>query len=103
TKIICLISSLQCLISKNTIQSWCDPIEGFPDASSARQQSGSRHIGGTVNHDKPYTHSRSRTSSRKMVNYCRVLGCTNRSDQEKHLEYYRLPKLFCCFDMAKLT
>ncbi|XP_067226618.1 uncharacterized protein [Chanodichthys erythropterus] len=28
-----------------------------------------------------------------MVNYCRVLGCTNRSDREKHLEYYRLPKI----------
>ncbi|KAI2668178.1 THAP domain-containing protein 11 [Labeo rohita] len=28
-----------------------------------------------------------------MVNYCHVLGCTNRSDREKHLEYYRLPKV----------
>ncbi|XP_030199426.1 uncharacterized protein LOC115533207 [Gadus morhua] len=28
-----------------------------------------------------------------MVNYCRVFGCTNRSDREKHLEYYRLPKV----------
>uniref|UniRef100_A0A9J8B0E7 THAP-type domain-containing protein n=1 Tax=Cyprinus carpio carpio TaxID=630221 RepID=A0A9J8B0E7_CYPCA len=28
-----------------------------------------------------------------MVNYCRVSGCTNRTDREKHLEYYRLPKV----------
>ena len=28
-----------------------------------------------------------------MVNYCRVYGCTNRSDREKHLEFYRLPKV----------
>ncbi|KAI7801427.1 putative lateral signaling target protein 2-like protein [Triplophysa rosa] len=28
-----------------------------------------------------------------MVKYCHVLGCTNRSDREKHLEYYRLPKV----------
>ncbi|XP_046873681.1 uncharacterized protein LOC124466062 isoform X2 [Hypomesus transpacificus] len=28
-----------------------------------------------------------------MVNYCRVAGCTNRTDREKHLEYYRLPKV----------
>ncbi|KAK0155423.1 hypothetical protein N1851_002225 [Merluccius polli] len=28
-----------------------------------------------------------------MVNYWRVFGCTNRSDREKHLEYYRLPKV----------
>uniref|UniRef100_A0A8C5CM84 THAP-type domain-containing protein n=1 Tax=Gadus morhua TaxID=8049 RepID=A0A8C5CM84_GADMO len=28
-----------------------------------------------------------------MVNYCPVFGCTNRSDREKHLEYYRLPKV----------
>ncbi|KAK0134275.1 hypothetical protein N1851_030155 [Merluccius polli] len=28
-----------------------------------------------------------------MVHYCRVFGCTNRSDREKHLEYYRLPKV----------
>ncbi|XP_074542190.1 uncharacterized protein LOC141802550 [Halichoeres trimaculatus] len=27
-----------------------------------------------------------------MVNYCRVLGCTNRSDREKHLKFFRLPK-----------
>lgn len=29
----------------------------------------------------------------KMVNYCHVLGCPNQSDREKHLEYYRLPKV----------
>ncbi|XP_041843948.1 uncharacterized protein LOC121641751 [Melanotaenia boesemani] len=28
-----------------------------------------------------------------MVNYCRVFGCTNRSDRQKHLEFYRLPKV----------
>ncbi|XP_039548095.1 uncharacterized protein LOC120493510 [Pimephales promelas] len=28
-----------------------------------------------------------------MVNYCRVSGCTNRTDREKHLNYYRLPKV----------
>ena len=28
-----------------------------------------------------------------MVNYCRVYGCTNRSDREKNLEYYRLPRV----------
>ena len=26
-----------------------------------------------------------------MVNYCRVLGCHNRSDREKDLHFYRLP------------
>ncbi len=29
----------------------------------------------------------------KMVNYRHVLGCTNLSNQEKHLEYNRLPKV----------
>jgi len=29
----------------------------------------------------------------KMVNYCRVCGCHNRQDREKHLEFYRLPKI----------
>ena len=29
---------------------------------------------------------------KEMVNYCRVFGCTNRSDRDKHLEFYRLPK-----------
>ncbi|KAL3888493.1 hypothetical protein ACJMK2_000860 [Sinanodonta woodiana] len=28
-----------------------------------------------------------------MVNYCRVVGCHNRSDRETHLKYYRLPKV----------
>ena len=28
-----------------------------------------------------------------MVNYCRVLGCHNRSDRETQLQYYRLPKV----------
>lgn len=28
-----------------------------------------------------------------MVTYFRVFGCTNGSDQEKHFEYYRLPKV----------
>ena len=31
-------------------------------------------------------------TSRKMVNYCRVSGCTNRTDREQHLEYVRLIK-----------
>lgn len=30
---------------------------------------------------------------KEMVNYCRVFGCTNQSDHEKHLEFYRLPKV----------
>lgn len=29
----------------------------------------------------------------KMVNYCHIFGCTNRSDGEKHLELYSLPKV----------
>ena len=28
-----------------------------------------------------------------MVNYCRVLGCHNRSDREKDLYFYRLPQV----------
>ncbi|CAC5424265.1 unnamed protein product [Mytilus coruscus] len=28
-----------------------------------------------------------------MVNYCRVIGCHNRSDRETHLQFYRLPKV----------
>lgn len=28
-----------------------------------------------------------------MVNYCRVVGCHNRSDRETHLQFYRLPKV----------
>ncbi|XP_076034153.1 uncharacterized protein LOC143020979 [Oratosquilla oratoria] len=28
-----------------------------------------------------------------MVNYCRVMGCHNRSDREKELQFYRLPKV----------
>lgn len=28
-----------------------------------------------------------------MVNYCRVIGCHNRSDRETQLQYYRLPKV----------
>ena len=28
-----------------------------------------------------------------MVNYCRVLGCHNRSDRESGRQYYRLPEI----------
>lgn len=28
-----------------------------------------------------------------MVNYCRVLGCNNRPDRDRHLQFYRLPKV----------
>ncbi|XP_040565069.1 uncharacterized protein [Lepeophtheirus salmonis] len=28
-----------------------------------------------------------------MVNYCRVVGCHNRNDKHKHLQFYRLPKI----------
>ena len=28
-----------------------------------------------------------------MVNYCRVLGCHNRSDRETDRQYYRLPEI----------
>ena len=28
-----------------------------------------------------------------MVNYCNVVGCTNRSDRERDRHYYRLPKV----------
>ena len=28
-----------------------------------------------------------------MVNYCRVIGCHNRSDRETQLQFYRLPKV----------
>ena len=28
-----------------------------------------------------------------MINYCRVLGCHNRTDREKDLHFYRLPQV----------
>lgn len=28
-----------------------------------------------------------------MVQYCRVKGCCNRNDRDKHVQYYRLPKV----------
>lgn len=36
---------------------------------------------------------KSRSSYRKIVNYCRFFDCINWADREKHLKFYRLPKV----------
>ncbi|KAG5281621.1 hypothetical protein AALO_G00046890 [Alosa alosa] len=35
-------------------------------------------------------------SRSKMVQYCRVQGCHHRNDRDKHVQFYRLPKVVQC-------
>lgn len=52
-----------------------------------------RHLGGIGGNCVVVGVSLKLNFSLRMVNYCRVLGCHNRSDREKNLHFYRLPKI----------
>lgn len=52
-------------------------------------KTGSRHLGDT----HCVCSDTTRLSSHEIVNYCRVFGCNNSSDPEKHMKYFRLHTL----------